>query len=187
MSVSDKENSDLKYILANSKRWMLLIPIFIFSGIILGIGVIFREKIMPQDYKVQFEESENTNLGLTESGTVSINANNSFPGNSVIIEKVNLVSPGFVVIHEILDDYENSVFGSSSLLHAGESEAIIILLSKKTKENEIYYATLFSDDGDGLFNLEQDDKPMEDKDGKSVSVEIHVKSDVKSDENYITL
>jgi len=193
MSIPDEENSDPKYIFANSKKWMLLIPVLIFSGIVLGIGIVFRQKLMLQDNKVQqankvqIEKSENTNLGLKESSQASISASNCLPGGSIIIEKVNLISPGFVVIHEIPNDYENGVFGNSDLLQAGESEAVTVLLSKETKENEKYYATLFSDDGDGSFSLDQGDKPMENKNGKSVTVKIIVESDIESDENYMTL
>lgn len=79
------------------------------------------------------------------------------PGNSVTIAQVYLEAPGYVVIHEA----DGTILGSSALLQAGQSDKVVVTLSRASKENETLTAELHSEiNGDTTFQ-EATDKPVQ--------------------------
>ncbi len=77
------------------------------------------------------------------------------PGNSLIVDLVNLVKPGFVVIHQANSKGQAGTFvAASPLLKAGTSEDLVVKASLRA--NTTYVISLRNDDGDGKFNPTKD-------------------------------
>ncbi len=76
-------------------------------------------------------------------------------GTGLIVDLVNLVNPGFVVIHQANNRGQAGAFEASSyLLKGGTREDIVV--NANLKSNTTYVVTLRNDDGDGKFNAEKD-------------------------------
>lgn len=77
------------------------------------------------------------------------------PGNSLIVDLVNLVKPGFVVIHQANSKGQAGTFvAASPLLKAGTSEDLVVKAALRA--NTTYVISLRNDDGDGKFNASKD-------------------------------
>ncbi|HSD12455.1 MAG TPA: hypothetical protein VLC10_02755 [Patescibacteria group bacterium] len=74
------------------------------------------------------------------------------PGKSVTVTLLSLKAAGFVVIRE-KDAMAGQELGKSALLRAGDNNAVVIDLSRASKDGETLYAAIYADDGDGVFGL----------------------------------
>jgi len=81
----------------------------------------------------------------------SLGISDQVPGVMAVVDFVSLLQPGFVVITS-----NENVLGSSYLLFAGYNEQIEIPLSRPMKANQTFSATLYLDNGDGVFDLNTD-------------------------------
>ncbi|MDP3769501.1 MAG: hypothetical protein U1A25_02820 [Candidatus Sungbacteria bacterium] len=100
------------------------------------------------------------------------------PGRSVSVSVVRIEKPGFVVIHEDAGDAPGKILGVSNLLPAGETKNLLpIMLLRVAQDGEIIYAMLHVDNGDGVFDAE-DDKPVFDSvDGTPMMMIVAVSKD----------
>jgi hypothetical protein len=105
--------------------------------------------------------SINDNATTTEE-TANENSNDinrvmisdQYPGNIAYVSSVQLSNPGFVVIQEDKDGVPGNVIGSKYFeegINTGK-----VMLTKNTVEGKVYYAVLYKDDGDKLFDIEKD-------------------------------
>ncbi len=69
-------------------------------------------------------------------------------------DHVYLESPGFIVVHRIVRDSPDEVLGVSELLSQGLHKDVP--LNASLEAGKVYFALLYADDGDGVFNLEKD-------------------------------
>ncbi|MEK7464136.1 MAG: hypothetical protein AAB610_03395 [Patescibacteria group bacterium] len=77
-----------------------------------------------------------------------------FPGNIVYLSSVQLTKPGFVVIHKDNAGVPGDVIGYQYFdkgINPGK-----ITLNAATTDGGIYYAVLYSDDGDRVFSATKD-------------------------------
>ncbi len=88
------------------------------------------------------------------------------PGVVARVDFVSLTEPGFVVISRSENSQIGAVLGVSYLLFAGYNEQIEIPLREPMKAGESFVATLYSDNGDGVFDINSD-TPLYDLDGTS--------------------
>jgi len=112
-----------------------------------GGGVSEEASMMMEYVPVQLTDSD------------SLRVSNQIPGVTAVVDFVSLSQSGFVVITS-----NETVLGSSYLLFAGYSEQIEILLSHSMKASQIFSATLYLDNGDGVFDVNVD-TPIYDADG----------------------
>jgi len=89
------------------------------------------------------------------------------PGNQVRVDSISLAVPGFLVIQEVKNGEPGIVLGTSTLLSVGLTEHIEIPLATSMRSDETFFATLYTDQGDGIFTKE--DSPMLDASGISSS------------------
>ncbi|MBI2068534.1 MAG: hypothetical protein HYT67_00270 [Candidatus Yanofskybacteria bacterium] len=79
------------------------------------------------------------------------------PSNIVSVAIVRLGKPGFVVIHEDVNEAPGRILGVSDLIAPGETkDSLPITLSRSTLDGETIYAMLHFDDGDGVFDAAKD-------------------------------
>jgi len=77
------------------------------------------------------------------------------PGNSLIVDLVNLVKPGFIVIYQANSKGQaGTLVAASPLIKAGTSEDLVV--KAILKGNTTYVVSLRNDDGDGKFNAAKD-------------------------------
>lgn len=104
------------------------------------------------------------------------------PGESVIIDSVEIKNGGYVVIHESIYREEDvirepgDIIGSSALLLPGESQDILVELERTTKDGEEFIAMLHHDNGDGIF-VAADDVPIKDENGDIVLMPFLIAED----------
>lgn len=89
-------------------------------------------------------------------------------GMTATAASVSLQEAGYVVIHEDKDGKPGAVLGNSEFLAKGESENIVVTLSRESVEGEVLYAMLHSDDGDAEFSFPGPDVPLADEEGNIV-------------------
>jgi hypothetical protein len=85
-----------------------------------------------------------------------INVFDQVPGKVVHIESVTLTASGFVVIQSDAAGMPGAVLGVSPMLFAETSNLVEIPLTSDLTIGTTYFATLYHDDGDGVFTLESD-------------------------------
>lgn len=78
------------------------------------------------------------------------------PGRVVTIENVTLTTAGFVVIQADEAGVPGAVLGVSPMLFAEPSNFVDIPLTTELTLGTMYFATVYHDDGDGVFTLETD-------------------------------
>lgn len=124
-------------------------------------------------------EQEGMMEDIVSSGSlmVSENAvmvNNQNPGVSVKISFASFAEGGYVVIHEGKDDgMPGAILGNVGHLLPGESRDVEVMLSRPSVDKENLFAMLHQDNGDGVFNL-NDDAPIKDDEGNIVMVKFMI-------------
>lgn len=101
---------------------------------------------------------------LSNSVTVSDQA----AGRAATIDGVTLKESGYVVIHEDAKGSPGKVIGNSNVLQVGTYNNLTVNLTRVSKEGEILYAMLHSDDGDGTYGFPDEDFPIKDEKGQVV-------------------
>lgn len=93
---------------------------------------------------------------MLELGDNAIYVENQTSGSSsVIVGFAVLSAPGFIVVYEDDGGVPGSVIGESDLLESG-GEHLVVLLHESLAEDQVYYAMLYHDDGDGRFRADGD-------------------------------
>lgn len=93
----------------------------------------------------------------------SLSVSDQPSGMSVAIESVDLKENGYVVIHEDEAGKAAKVIGNSKLLEAGSYSNLEVSLTRESKDDEVLYAMLHSDDGDGSYGFPDEDFPLKDE------------------------
>ena len=119
--------------------------------IVVGIGAAFlflRETREPG--------SLGDSAGLI-IGKNAIYAAEQSPSNIVSVAIVRFAKPGFVAVHEDLNEAPGGILGTSNLIAPDEiRESLPITLSRSTLDGETIYVMLYFDNGDGGFDVIKD-------------------------------
>ncbi|KKU55505.1 hypothetical protein A3H89_01405 [Candidatus Amesbacteria bacterium RIFCSPLOWO2_02_FULL_48_11] len=100
--------------------------------------------------------------------TSSLYVEDQFPAGFVMVERVRLVKPGYVAVHQVDEDGNpGRVLGVSGLV-SGEKRDVRVNLIEAGKEGEELAAMLHIDDGDGQFSFPGPDGPARDNYGREV-------------------
>jgi len=84
----------------------------------------------------------------------SVVVNNQPAGLRVVIDSVTLDSSGWVAIHEDIEGELGNILGAQRF-DAGTYKGLVDLL-RNTVEGGVYYAVLYTDDGDSMFDHKKD-------------------------------
>ncbi len=100
------------------------------------------------------------------------------PSRTVSVAVARLESTGFIAIHEDSADSPGKILGVSGLLPAGETKNLTpVVLSRATADGETLYATLYLDDGDGVFDSVKDTSAFDSLGGEPVMMIFTVSMD----------
>ncbi|MCH7529606.1 hypothetical protein IIB50_00615 [Patescibacteria group bacterium] len=84
-------------------------------------------------------------------------AEDQLAGSTVVVRGVKLSAPGYVVIHLVAQDGSaGDIVGNSELLSEGITENVSVNLAGVSEVGDAFVAMLHSDNGDGVFNTEED-------------------------------
>jgi hypothetical protein len=74
-------------------------------------------------------------------------------GETVTVSQVYLAQPGYVVVHEDAAGSPGAIVGTSALLPAGQSDSVVVQLSRESVEGERLYAMVHLEaNNDGTFS-----------------------------------
>jgi hypothetical protein len=125
--------------------------LLILAAIIGGTGAVFLLQASGEK-----AVSDGNSSGLIIQGN-AIYVGEQQPGQKISVSMARLEKPAFVVIHEDRAGAPGRILGVSVLLHAGHIEnPAPIALSRLTKDGETVYAMLYFDDGDRVFDANDD-------------------------------
>ncbi len=160
------------------------VVILLVIGLVLGLGFFLLSipgirRDLAQNSANPTPGPESPGLVETENGIfageVLIELGNVTPNNSITLDRVNLLSPAWVVVFEDDNGQKGMVLGVSVLLPKGESQGVIIDLQRKIVRGESIYIGLHSDDGDSKFTYPEGlDIPMMVRGGKQFIKKISV-------------
>lgn len=107
----------------------------------------------------------NAESGDAMEGVQEIVVMAQVPGRIVMVESASLSTPGFVVIHKDDEGEFGEVIGVSSVLPSGPNYQMSIPLRTPTNNNGSYYAVLYFDNGNGVFEPGLDLPTLTNSDG----------------------
>jgi len=155
------------------KNTYLVVGIIVVILVFIAFAVV-RNKL-PQIGQLTQTVSTPTPTAINNEETLAV-ANHT-PAKTAVIDSVTLKKSGFVAIFENKNGQTGEILGVSQLLTAGTQENITISLSRKTQIGESLFAKLYSDNGDGNFELPGPDELVKDEQGKEITVQFQVVSE----------
>ena len=152
------------------RLWIIVFVIiaFLIVGLLLTTPATPVNGPEPTD-QLNEEPSERANTfnNMLLIGDNAIYVENQQAKNEVEIKTVQLKDSGYVVIFDNNDGVPGSIIGASTLINSGESSNIVAKLDEPLANEGVYYAILHRDNGDGIFNP-NDDTAIVDKDSNIV-------------------
>jgi len=154
-------------------QWVVTVIVIIIL-IVLGYYMFKGGATSP----VSNEGTDGTMSTSTTTGSNELNrvvVTDQYPGNIVYISSAQLAAPGWVVIHKDNNGTPGAVIGSAYFdkgINAGK-----ITLTEKTVDGGLYYAVIYSDDGDMKFDATKD-LSLKDSQGNTVMRPFRVTSNV---------
>lgn len=109
---------------------------------------------------------------MLQNGDAGVLVQDQSIDSQVRIEEVVLPQDGFVAIHADAGGVPGSVVGVSDVLRAG-TQTVAITPDTTLMSSEVYYAVVYADDGDGVFQSPQD-SPLTDTQNSVVSMSFLV-------------
>lgn len=152
--------------------WVLrLVPI--------GAVALLLLMVVPKSQVPTAPSVEINTMSMTQkmSGN-SLNVSAQKIGNRIVVDYVSFEQPGFVAVQEDIGGSPGKILGVSKIVHKGRSEGVEVLLSRKTVEGETLYATLYADNGDGIFAAPTDGPVLDSVTGVPMYMLFTVSSDV---------
>lgn len=142
------------------KKWVFITLIIILLGLV-SLGVISNDRM---------NSNSELNLSSFDSSVENIiNVDNQIVDESVRVKKAVLDQSGFIVVHKDSSGAPGQVIGTSNLLEPGDYSGIEIDLSEKIESGDKLYAMIRQDNGDGVFNS-QEDNPITNEEDNIVFV-----------------
>ncbi|MEK7501552.1 MAG: hypothetical protein AAB629_01360 [Patescibacteria group bacterium] len=141
------------------KTWQWIVTVIVIIVlIIIGIFVFGNKKA---EAPVTGEE---TTTPATQTAN-NIIMSNQFPGNVVYISSVQAANTGWVAIQKDNAGQPGVVIGSANVIVG--TNPVKVTLNQPTIDGGAYYAVMYSDDGDGEFDITKD-SPLKDANGNVI-------------------
>ncbi len=157
------------------KTWQWVVTVVVIIALIIIGIMVFGNK------KTDTSDTLGTDLSTNQSSTDTTNRVSlldQYPGNVVYLTSVQLVAPGWVVIHEDNSGQPGDIIGSAYFdkgINPGK-----ITLTKSMVDGRTYYAMLHSDDGDKKFNATKD-LPLKNTAGSIIMQIFHASISVSNE------
>ncbi len=130
---------------------------WIIGAIVVLVLIFVGYKMFTKNGSSDTDTSAYTQEEMAENmaeATGDLEVENQLPGDIVYISSVALSQQGFVVISIAKGSDEGKVIGSKLFLEGRNPGQIVV--SERTKEGQTYAASLYVDDGDGVFDAKKD-------------------------------
>lgn len=125
--------------------------------VIIAIIVIWKtDKMEVQDNENVVEETGGASGQFAKLANDAIVVMDQRPGDVVIASVVSLSKDGFVVIKKDEEGKAGGIIGVSEFLTVGAHSKIDIGTTESLMDGLTYYAELFEDNGDGVFDPKKD-------------------------------
>ena len=140
--------------------------IFFFLIVVILVAAIFVTGPTPTvPVSEESTEPEPTRYatfeGMLDLGGNAVYVENQMSGSSsILVGFVVLSAPGYVVIYNDDSGVPGEVIGESILLQTG-GEHLTVALDEPLVEDQVYYAMLYQDDGDGQFREDADTQAVD--------------------------
>ena len=128
----------------NKNTLIVLIVVAIVGGFVWYSGVLSSVLRVPVTSNDNLP-TDGLSAGFMKLGPDALYAAEQRPGKELVINIVNLASPGYVVIHESKDEKPGAIIGNSVLLENTESKNIKMTLSRTAKDGEELIAMLHTE------------------------------------------
>lgn len=143
------------------KTWQWVVTVIVIIVlIILGYNMFKGGSTTPSTDDVT---TDGTTPGSTSANRIIVS--DQFPGNIVYVTSVQFAQPGFVEIHKDNAGQPGAIIGSQYFDKGTNTGKIT--LTEATVDGGIYYAVLYTDNGDKKFNAAQD-LPLKDSAGNTI-------------------
>ncbi len=143
------------------KMWQWVVTVLVIVALIVLGYYMFKGDAVPVG-----PDGEKIDNGLVAGGDVNrVVVTDQFPGNIVYLSSVQFTKPGFVAIHKDNSGQPGEVIGSQYFdkgINPGR-----ITLTTSTVESGVYYAVMYTDDGDRIFDASKD-MPIKDSAGNII-------------------
>lgn len=128
--------------------------------VVLVVAIAATGPSAPEGNETQTQAPDATRSatfeGMLDLGGNAIYVDNQPTGaTSVLVGFAVLSAPGFVVVYDDNGGVPGVVIGESSLLESG-GEHLVVPVDEPLIQNQVYYAMLYHDDGDGRFRADED-------------------------------
>jgi hypothetical protein len=157
------------------KTWQWVVTVIVIIILVILGYKMFSGPSTPATENTENAETTDTTTTNTNPATTNrIMIVDQAPGDKVYISSVQLANGGFVVIHKNDAGKLGAVIGSKYFekgIYPGQ-----ITLSTPTTEGGIYYAVLYTDDGDKKFDIKKD-APLKDSAGNVIMKPFKVTSE----------
>ena len=150
MEPLNTQNSSLGEGMKSQYMWIVAAVVVI---VLIFAGYKMFSKNDSSDTNTSAYTQEELAENMSEA-TGDLEVENQLPGDVVYISSVSLSQQGFVVISVAKGSGEGKVIGSK-LFGEGRNPGQIVV-SERTKEGQTYAASLYVDDGDGIFDAKKD-------------------------------
>lgn len=143
------------------KLWIF----FFLITLVLVVTIIATAPSTPEVIETQTEAPEPTRYAtyeeMLERGDDAVYIENQQSGlESVLVGFVVLAKPGFVVIYNDNGGIPGSIIGKSDIL-SSSGENVVIPIDESLVDDQVYYAIMYHDDGDGYFGAEEDTQAVD--------------------------
>lgn len=168
-----------KYMSRNTLIFLGIAGSLVVGGILVILIFQFddEKQILPTGNNKEASEGRQQIASLL-AGPNAVYAASQPPADSVVISQVVLERTGFVVIREEANGGPSQIVGASDLVHEGETTNVQVALPRETQEGEIFYAMLYEDNGNGIFDSTED-LALKDGQSKNISMKFQIDSNAK--------
>lgn len=128
--------------------------------VVLVVAIAATGPSAPEGSDAQTQVPEPTRYATYEEmlarGDNAIYVENQPTGSTAVLVGFAVLSkPGFVIVYDDNGGVPGAVIGESFLLESG-GEHLIVQLNEPLAEDQVYYAMLYHDDGNGRFRVDED-------------------------------
>ncbi|MFA6325136.1 MAG: hypothetical protein WCX46_02830 [Candidatus Paceibacterota bacterium] len=103
------------------------------------------------------------------------------PSENVTVHYVKLKKAGYVNVVEVSNEGIKETIGTSELLPAGEYFDVLVKTSRPTRHGHRIVGELIIDNGDGIFNVEEDPAVLDDTLENNIEAEAGISDDASEE------
>lgn len=150
---------------------IVLITLVILGCIVWYSGIL--SPVVPNGNTEQENTTDDSSTGFMKLGENAIYVADQLPGKDLVINIVNIASPGYVVIHESDNGKPGAIIGNSALIETTVGKNIKVTLKRAAKDGEELIAMLHTEKGVAGFDPTTD-LPVLDTSGNPIHMIFQV-------------